>query len=63
MPYFSCIFSDYDNPDMSPGIDYIGKTISSFLTLCILMDFPIQINTIRVGLSIICFKGSQVRIS
>ena len=24
------------------------------------MDFPIQIATIRMGLSIICFKGSQV---
>ena len=24
------------------------------------MDFPIQIATIRIGLSIICFKGSQV---
>ena len=24
------------------------------------MDFPIQINTIRIGLSIIYFKGSQV---
>ena len=27
------------------------------LTLCILMDFPIQINTITIGLSIIHFKG------
>ena len=24
------------------------------------MDFPIQIATIRLGVSIICFKGSQV---
>ena len=24
------------------------------------IDFPIQIATIRMGLSIICFKGSQV---
>ena len=24
------------------------------------MDFPIQIATIKVGLSIICFKGSKV---
>ena len=29
------------------------------LTLGILMDFPIQIHTIRMGLSIIYFKGSQ----
>ena len=28
--------------------------------LVILMDFSIQINTIRMGLSIIYFKGSQV---
>ena len=25
----------------------------SYLTFCILMDFPIQINTIRMGLSIL----------
>ena len=28
--------------------------------LCILVDFPVQIATIRMGLSIICFKGSHV---
>ena len=28
--------------------------------LCILMDFPIQIAIIKMGLTIICFKGSQV---
>ena len=35
------------------------------LTSCILMDFPVQINvnTIRMGLSIIYFKGSQVEVS
>ena len=33
------------------------------LTLCILMDFPILIITIRMGLCIIHFKGSQVEIS
>ena len=33
------------------------------LTHCILMDFPIQINTTRLGLSIIYVKGSQVEIS
>ena len=27
-------------------------------TLCILMDFPKQINTIRMGLSIMHFKGT-----
>ena len=33
------------------------------LTLYILMDFPIQASKIRMGLSIIYFKGSQVEIS
>ena len=33
-----------------------------FLTLCILMDFPIHIDTISTGLSIVYFKGSQVKI-
>ena len=31
-----------------------------YLTLCILMDFPIHIDTISMGLPIIYFKGSQV---
>ena len=31
-----------------------------FLTLCLPMDFPIQINTIRMGLFSIYFKGSQI---
>ena len=33
------------------------------LSLCIPMDFPIQVNKVRMGLSIIYFKGSQVEIS
>ena len=33
------------------------------ITFCILIYFPIQINTLRMGLSIIYFKGSQVEIS
>ena len=36
---------------------------ADFLDLCILMDFPIQIATIRMGSYIISFKGSQVDIS
>ena len=32
-------------------------------TLCIVMDFSIQIDTIRMGLYIIYFKGSHVGIS
>ena len=39
----------------------IGITKKS-LTLCIPMDFPIQIYTIRMGVFIIYFKGSQVEI-
>ena len=37
-------------------------TISS-LTLCVLMDFPIQIDTISMGLPIMYFKGSQIEFS
>ena len=33
------------------------------LTLCILMDFPIPIGTISMGLPIVYFKGSQVEFS
>ena len=32
-------------------------------TLCILLDFPIQIKTIRIALSIIYFEGSHVKFS
>ena len=32
---------------------------AAFLTLCILMDFPIHIDTIIMGLSIVNFKESQ----
>ena len=32
----------------------------ALLTLCILMDFPIHIDTISMGLPIVHFKGSQV---
>ena len=33
------------------------------LTLCSLMDFSINIDTISMGLSILILKGSQVEIS
>ena len=36
------------------------RTCWTYLTVCILIDFPLQINTIRMGLSIIYLKGSQV---
>ena len=29
---------------------------------CILMDFPIQVNTMRMGLSVIYLKWSQVKL-
>ena len=35
----------------------------SVLTLCILMDFPIHIDTISIGLPIVYFKGSLVDFS
>ena len=31
-----------------------------YLTLCILMEFPIHIDTVSMGLPILYFKGSQV---
>ena len=34
-----------------------------YLTLCILVDFPIHIDTISIGFSILHFKGSQVEVS
>ena len=46
----------------APGGESLGVKLKSFLTLCILMDVPIQIHMIMMGLSIIYFKGSQVRI-
>ena len=42
--------------------EWLQKSKSS-LTPCILMDFPIQINGIGMGLSIIYFMGSQVEMS
>ena len=41
---------------------YTGFIVAAIarLTICILMDFPIHIDTINMGLSILWFKGSQV---
>ena len=33
------------------------------LNLCIQLDFPIHIDTIDMGLYILYFKGSQVKVS
>ena len=41
---------------MNPGYAYPSVT----LTLCILMNFPILIDTISMGLPIVHLKGSQV---
>ena len=40
-----------------------SQTLLYCLTLCILMDFSIQMNAIRMGLPVIYFKGSQIEIS
>ena len=37
--------------------------LSQGLTLCILIDFPILIDTISMELTIVYFKGSQVEFS
>ena len=44
---------------MHDSLQCQGQT-KPFLTLCILMDFPIHIYAISFGLSIVYFKGSQV---
>ena len=36
--------------------------VKIFLTLCILVDLSIQTNAIRMEVSIIYFKGSQIKI-
>ena len=40
-----------------------GRYLAISLTLCILIDFPIPIDTVSMGLSIVHFKGSQVEFS
>ena len=40
-----------------------GMECKFFLTLCILMDFPIPIDTISMGVPIVYFMGSQVEFS
>ena len=44
-------------------IRYRRLFINTSLTLCILMDFPIHIDTISEGLPIEHFKGSQGKFS
>ena len=41
----------------------VSKWDNCTLTLCILMDFPIYIDTMSMGLPILYFKGSQVEIT
>ena len=51
-------------PSMYPGfIQEKTCKFQSLLILCILKDFPIHIDTISMGLSIVYFKGSQVKFS
>ena len=40
-----------------------GYGLGPILTFCILIDFPIHIDTISMGLSILYFKGPQVEVS
>ena len=47
---------------MYSGKHKVNERIES-LSLCILMDYPIQIHTMRMGLSITYFKGLQIEIS
>ena len=47
---------------MYNGKHKVNERIES-LTLCILMDSPIQIHLMRMGLSITYLKGSQVGMS
>ena len=42
------------------ALTHMGKVV---LTLCILMDFPIHLDTISMGLPIVYFKGSRVEFS
>ena len=39
------------------------KQRHTYLTLCLLMEFPIHIDTISMGLPIVYFKGSHVKLS
>ena len=50
-------------PISSPIWDYTFCHSIATLTLCVLMDFPIHINTINMGLLIMYFKGLQVEFS
>ena len=43
---------------MQPAMKFCGKKLG--LTLCILIDFPIHIGTISMGLPIVYFKGHRL---
>ena len=43
--------------------EQVGEWGVFFLTLCIQMDFPIHVDTMSMGLSIVYFKGSQLKFS
>ena len=74
---FSCVFVTFPNGvpgqmwyliELIPDLCllfyfYIEYVPSHSLTLYILMDFPIHMDTISMGLPIVYFKGSQVEFS
>ena len=43
--------------------EFVYKIGVSYITLCIMMDFPIHIDTISMRLPFMYFKGSQVEFS
>ena len=48
---------------LSHIVGFLMSCIILVLTLCILMDDPIHIDTISMAMSIMYFKGSQVEFS
>ena len=60
LPKFEYFTEFLKNKNIILKIKRSKVTDYAALTLCILMDFLIQINTIWMGVSIIYFKGSQV---
>ena len=61
--YTSAWGDAYDENGKLWIVIFFEVRLSSYLTVCILMDFSIQIDTTRMVLSILYFKGSQIRIS
>ena len=47
----------------STGNFMVKLLTKSILTFCILMDFPLHMDNISMGLAIVYFEGLQVEIS